>query len=374
MRPAAPGTIPATAAAGRVSISRFRPAPGAAEILVRPGDAVDADDAVARIEKPGAVHAVDVAALLGIPRGRIAEALAVKAGDAVAAGQVLAESRALFGLWRARAVSPVDGSVDTVSTVTGQVVVRARPIEVTVRAFASGRVESVRPGVGVGIRAEVALLQGILGLGGEATGTLALVDPGEGRPLGARELDGAPRGAVVATPGAIGLDALRAARGAGVAALVGGSIRGDDLLAFMGAAPNLAAAGDEPFGFALLVTEGFGAHRMAGRAADLLRRLAGARVSVNGATQVRAGVIRPDLLGPPVDGEGAAADGAGAALGVGARARIVRGRRFGAAGEIRAVPEAPDLLGSGARALVYELRLEDGTLCRAPRQNVEAEG
>jgi hypothetical protein len=367
------GTIARTAAAPRIAVTRFRAAPGAGELPVRSGDAVDAADVVATIMKPGAIHAIDVAAQLGISRGRIAESLAVRAGDAVVAGQVIAQSRALFGLWTARASSPVDGVVDTVSPVTGQVVVRERATAVVVRAFASGRVTDVQPGVGVEIRAEVSLVQGILGLGGEAMGALVRVGSGAGA-LEAADLGEAHAGAAVFTEGRISLDAMRRAREIGVAALVGASAYGEDLVALLGASPNLAAAGDEALGFALLITEGLGELRMAPRTRELLAKLDGARVSVNGVTQVRAGVIRPDLLGPPIDGAPLSQDSSEPALGVGSRVRIVRGRRTGVTGDIAAVLGAPALLGSGASALVFDVRLDDGDVVRVPRQNVEGEG
>jgi hypothetical protein len=366
------GSISRTTVSPRVAVTRFRAVPGVGEILVREGDVLDAAQVVAKIEKPGDVYVVDVAAQLGIPRGRIAETLAVKAGDPVSAGQVLAECSALFGMWKARAVSPEDGIVDTVSKVTGQVVVRAKPTIMDLRAFVSGCVSSVIPGAGVEILAEVSLLQGILGLGGEAMGRLAIVDPRNGA-LERDDLSERHRKEVVATFGRISLCAMRRAKEVGVAALVGSSAFGEELVSLMGVSPNLAAAGDEELGFALLLTEGLGDLRMAPRAAALLRRLEGARVSVNAVTQVRAGVIRPDLLGPPIEGAELASDEAEAALRAGSRVRIVRGKRFGSMGEIVEAPASPCRVDSGAFALVYELRLDDGSRARVPRQNVEAE-
>jgi len=365
-------SISRTTISPRVAVTRFRAVPGVGEITVREGDVLDAEEIVAKVEKQGDVRVIDVAAQLGIPRGRIAETLAVKAGDAVTAGQVLAECSALFGMWKARAVSPEDGIVDTVSKITGQVVVRARPTIVDLRAFLSGRVSNVRAGVGVEVSGEVSLLQGILGLGGEAMGRLAIADSRNGV-LEGDDLSEGHRGRVVATFGRISLSAMRRAKEVEIAALVGSSAFGEELVAFTGASPNLAAAGHEELGFALLLTEGLGDLRMAPRAAALLAQLDGARVSVNAVTQVRAGVIRPELLGPPVEGAALASEDPDAELREGSRVRIVRGKRFGSMGEITEAPTSPRRVGSGASTLVYELCLDDGTRVCAPRQNVEAE-
>ncbi len=51
------------------------------------------------------------------------------------------------------------------------------------------------------------------------------------------------------------------------------------------------------------MTEGFGRMTMAKRTFELLRGSGGRKASVNGATQIRAGVMRPEIViparGPP---------------------------------------------------------------------------
>jgi len=340
---------------------------------VKEGDCVRADDVVAVLRRPGDVHAVNVAVRLGLPRGRIRDVLSVDVGDRIAAGQVIAVHRSLFGLLSAHVVSPVAGVVELVSPVTGQVVVRAAPTEIELKAYVSGRVIDVRPGDGVEIEAEVALLHGALGLGGEALGALAVVRT-DGGPLCGGDLGEAHRGAVVATFGRISLEAMHRAREVGVSALVGGSARGADLVALAGRELNLAATGDEEIGFALVLTEGLGDLAMSVRAAGLLSALEGRRVSVRGMTQVRAGVIRPELLGPPVEGAPLELDGASCEIGTGSRVRIVRGKRFGAAGEVVSLPPEPTRIETGAEVLVYVLRLDGGDAVMVPRQNVERTG
>ena len=347
--------------------------PGSGEVFVKKGDAVRADDVVAAIRRPGDVHALSVAAQLGLPRGRIRDVLSVDVGDRIAVGQTIAVHRALFGLLSARVVSPVGGIVELVSPVTGQVVVRADPTAIELKAYVSGRVVDVRPGEGVEIEAEVALLHGVLGLGGEALGELAVVRAGGG-PLCAGDLGEAHRGAVVATFGRISLEAMHRAREVGAAALVGGSARGADLVELAGRELNLAATGDEEIGFALLLTEGLGDLGMSVRAAELLSKLEGQRVSVRGVTQVRAGVIRPELIGPPVEGAPLRIEGASCDIVAGSSVRIVRGKRFGAAGEVVSLPPEPTRIETGAEVLVYVVRLDDGDIVKIPRQNVERAG
>jgi hypothetical protein len=357
----------------RVKVRRRRSVPGAGEIFVRVGDTVRADDVVAAIERPGDVHAINVAARLGLPPGRIREALAVGVGDRIAAGAVIASHRALFGMWTTRVASPVAGTVEIVSPVTGQVVVRTDPTAIELTAYVGGEVVAASRGEGVEIEAEVALLQGALGLGGEAMGVLAIAGTGDG-PLAAGDLGEGHRGAVVAAFGRISLEAMCRARELGVAALIGGSARGVDLVAMAGGELNLAATGDEEIGLAIVLSEGLGDRAMSAQAMGLLPLLAGERVSVRGATQVRAGVIRPELVGPPVEGAALEAEGTAAEASIGSRARIVRGRLFGATGAITALPPAPERIETGSSVLVFEILLDGGDVARIPRQNVELAG
>jgi hypothetical protein len=156
----------------------------------------------------------------------------------------------------------------------------------------------------------------------------------------------------------------------GALGIITGSARGDDLLGIVGPGLNPASTGDEPIGFTLVLTEGFGEIGMSPRRFELLAGLAGKRVAVSGATQVRAGVIRPELISVATGGE----DEAGQpvhGIRLGDRVRIVRGRAFGRIGRIEAIPGETQLLASGGRALVFDVRLEDESLITVPRPNVE---
>jgi len=124
-------------------------------------------------------------------------------------------------------------------------------------------------------------------------------------------------------------------------------------------------------GFVLVITEGFGAMNMGRRAWDIFRALEGRRVALSGATQVRAGVIRPEVVAAP-RGAGSAAPDIVPVDAAGARVRVVRGSRFGDLGVIRAAPATPGVLATGALAAVFEVELDSGERISLPRSNVEA--
>ena len=54
--------------------------------------------------------------------------------------------------------------------------------------------------------------------------------------------------------------------------------------------------------------------------------------------------------------------------------RIVRGERFGELGRIKSIPQELTPIGSGAKALAFELTLKSGEQVIVPRPNVELIG
>ena len=97
---------------------------------------------------------------------------------------------------------------------------------------------------------------------------------------------------------------------------------------------------------------------------------------MNGATQIRAGVMRPEILVPLEAGENegdidpTVAHEAGV-LEIGTTVRVIRDPYFGLLGEVSALPAEPAILGSGSKARVLEVRFPDGGIAVVPRANVE---
>ena len=123
----------------------------------------------------------------------------------------------------------------------------------------------------------------------------------------------------------------------------------------------------------IVVTEGFGDLPMAKRTFDVLSSGAGRRASMSGRTQIRAGVIRPEIVVPLEGRTGAAAARAeeGGALTVGSRVRAVREPHFGRTGKIAALPEERVRLETEAEARVAEVVFDDGEKAVLPVCNIE---
>ena len=66
---------------------------------------------------------------------------------------------------------------------------------------------------------------------------------------------------------------------------------------------GVAITGSEDLITSLIVTEGYGKIQMGQQTFDLLNGHSGMLASINGATQIRAGVIRPEIVIPLKKGE-----------------------------------------------------------------------
>ena len=136
----------------------------------------------------------------------------------------------------------------------------------------------------------------------------------------------------------------------------------------------MAITGQENKGITLVVTEGFGQITMAQRTFDLLRKNEGKLACINGATQIRAGVIRPEVVIPidrPISDVVPTAHPETPGLAVGSPVRVIRQPYFGKLGVVTALPPELQELGSGSPARVLEVEFPDNRRAIIPRANVE---
>jgi hypothetical protein len=355
------------------AVRRERRLPLKGEVLVRAGDEVGPDSVVARAELPGNVQTVNLAARLGVDPVRVPDLLTRPLGSAVKKGEVVATSKALFGLMKNQAESPADGTIESVSSVTGQLLLREPPIPVEVNAYVRGRVAEVMPGEGVVVESRGALVQGIFGVGGETFGRIARVTARADEPLEAGQLSHEHRGAVVVGGSHVSHATVLRARELGIAAIVVGGFDDHDLRALLGRDLGVAITGQEDLGLTLVLTEGFGRIAMADRTWELLGASVGQVASVSGATQIRAGVLRPELFVPREGiGAGDAPEDTGGSLEIGSAVRVIREPWFGRLGRVVELPAELRPLDTEAlvRVLVVEFG-DDGTCATVPRANVE---
>ncbi|HET6423438.1 MAG TPA: hypothetical protein VFG20_07125 [Planctomycetaceae bacterium] len=348
--------------------------PIAGEVRVTVGAKVQAEDVIAETAMPGDATPVNIAKLLGVPAGELTKHLLIKAGDVINVGQIVAQSKGLFGLFSSEVKAPVAGTVESVSTVTGMMIVRGKPLRVQVRAYLTGTVAEVIPNEGAVIEADAAVIQGIFGIGGEAYGTIHCVCSTPDQDLTEKELTGNDlRGKIVIGGRRVTQTAIRKAQQLGVAAVVSGGIDDQDLREILGYDLGVAITGNEHIGLTIVITEGFGDIAMAHRTFDLLRRHVGQPASINGTTQIRAGVLRPEILIPrdtPLMKPPEKNHEEGQLV-IGAPVRVIREPEFGSLGTVAALPSEPAMLASESKARVVSVKLARGDTVTVPRANVE---
>jgi hypothetical protein len=354
---------------------RLLPIPGT--VLVAPGDRVTADTVVARTELPGKVHSVNVANLLGIAPDEIRDYLVKKEGEPVGKDDVIAENRPFIKLLKTEVRSPIAGFVESVSTVTGQVLLREPPRRLELLAYINGTVAEVHPSQGVTVETACTLVQGILGVGGETWGDLCVAVSSPEDTLAPDKLTTAMRGHIVVGGAFLDADTVNRARALGVAALVVGGIHDKDLRALLGYDLGVAITGTERIGLTLILTEGFGAIPMAAKTFRLLSAHQGQMASVSGATQIRAGVIRPEIIIPQSVPAARAEAGSGerltarSGLRIGDYVRVIRDPQFGRIGQIAALPTDLRQIETESYVRVLEVEFPDKTRAVIPRANVE---
>lgn len=358
------------------TLIRERRLPLKGDVLVGLGDRVTSEQVVARCELPGNVQTLNIASRLSVDPPNVGTTLRVPIGSAVKKGDVLAAARSLFGLVTNTVTAPTDGVLESISSITGQLILREPPIPVEVNAFVDGTVREVIPDEGVVVETRAAFLQGIFGIGGETWGEIVVAVTGPDQDLEVAHLKSEHRGKVVVGGSYVSYAALTRARELGVAAVVVGGFDDRDLRQLLGRDLGVAITGSEELGITLVLTEGFGRIRMAERSWKLLTRYAGHAASVSGATQIRAGVMRPEILIAHDRAEsasaGAGAGGAEHGLEVGSLLRVIREPHFGRIGNVIELPSDLKELESEAkvRVLVVEFA-DDHSRVVVPRANVE---
>jgi hypothetical protein len=356
----------------RHRVRRVLPISG--DVLVKAGDRVDAEQIVAQTFMPGDVTPLNLASVLSVAPGEVKGTLVKPEGEKIAVGEVLARTKGIFGLFKNEYRSKTEGTVESVSAVTGQVILRGQPIPVQVRAYLTGTVVEVLPKEGVVIEADVTFIQGIFGVGGEAYGPIKMACKDPSEDLTAKHILPEMKAAVVVGGGRMEGEAIRKAVSVGVSALVSGGIDDQDLKETLGYDLGVAVTGSEKIGLTLIVTEGFGDIAMAERTFQLLGSRLGAPAAVNGATQIRAGVMRPEIVIPiPKANHAGTIDESqiDTMLKVGATVRIIRDPYFGVIGKVAALPSELRTLDSGSRARVLEVSVDSQERFVVPRANVE---
>lgn len=368
---------PGLKVAERITLKKIRRLPLPGEILVEIGQLVGAETIVARTELPGHVKSVNVANMLGIQPEELDENMLKEEGQRVEKDEVIASTKGIFGLFKSQCRAPVKGSIESISAITGQVMIREPQVPVEIDAYVDGQVVDIQKNEGVVVQTHGTFIQGIFGVGGEAIGRLVMACEGPGDILTPDKLDDQMADKVIIGGSQITADSVNQAIHLGVKGIVVGGIDDSDLRELLGYELGVAITGSENLGLTLIITESFGRMEMAVKTFDLLRSREGMKASISGATQIRAGVVRPEVVIPTGESSDAGVDAeeSQGQLVIGAEVRIIREPHFGELAEVIDLPTELQKLETEARVRVLKVRLKrTGESTVLPRANVEIVG
>lgn len=358
---------------GDIVIRRTRRLPIKGEVLVKTGDRVEPSTIVARALLPGVLQTVKLADNLGVEPKDAESFLKIAIGDPVEKGQVIAEGKKLFGIFKAPvSISDHKGTLETVSDVTGNALIREPSIPIDIDGYITGTVVDTIPEEGAIIETRCAMVQGIFGVGGERQGNIRIAVSSPDQVLDAKDVLDSDAGRILVGGSGMTAAAIQRASDIGAKGIIAGGLKDSDLIQFLGYDIGVAITGSEKINLTLMVTEGFGFLPMANRTFELLKSLEGQDASINGATQIRAGVIRPEIIVPEPKTSGtAAAESKVLALEVGTQIRMIREPYFGLLGTVTELPPELVTLDSGTTVRVLRANLPSGENVTVPRANVE---
>ena len=355
-------------------VRKTRELPLEGKSLVTVGDNVSAKDTVLTANLPGDMSILRVSERMGFEATDVVEGMKVKVGDELAKGDLICSLKTFFGFFTTELKCPQAGKVEFFTELNSHLGIRHAPIPLEVDAYIDGKVVEIEEGKSITIESDATFIQGIFGVGGERQGEVYLLPIEPNKEVSASFLKSITddlSSKILIGGQTYTNEALKVAGELNVNGVVCGSIDAETLFEYVGHEIGVSITGDEDVPFTLIITEGFGDLAISKRVLDLATECKGFTCSINGATQVRAGATRPEIIIPRKDNIDLASNSEQKFLEPGANIRIIRVPNFGAFGEITELPSAPEEIPTGAKVRVLRAKLENGEIVTVPRANVE---
>ena len=348
------------------SIKKKRILPLSGKLHVDKNDLVKSDNIVASANIPGNVQMINASNTLNIDPNQLLDCMLCKVDQEIKKGQVIAKSKGLFGFFKTELKSPMDGILINISDITGQIIISEKPIPIEVDAYIDGRIEELYDKEGVLVSAKGVLIQGIIGVGGEQKGTLKILD--NESELDQLDLD---NDLICVMDAYLDYKTYKKINQLGIKGIICGGIDYKSLTKILGYPLGVAITGSESV-TTVVVTEGFGDINMSERTFQLLNKYKGSYCSINGATQIRAGVMRPEvIINLDSHNKNINYNNDESLILVNSKVRIIRDPFFGLIGTVSNLPK--DLVKMKTETMVRaaEVTLEDGSKKIIPRANLE---
>lgn len=355
-----------------LKVRRVRRLPVLGDVHVKVGEVVEFLTPIVDTKIPGVPYVVNAANELGVFPKSLGEYMMKDVGERVSEGEKIAGFTAFFGFMKKYVLSPIDGYIETVSTVSGQIILREDPVPLMVNAYISGKVVEVMEREGAVVETNAALVQGIFGIGGETHGRIKIIMDDPKTRLTTDLITPECKGKVLVGGSLVTKDFIEKAANIGAVGIVTGGIRDIDLEEILGYEIGVAITGHEDIGLKLIITEGFGMMAMNPRTLEIFKEFEGQMAAMNGSTQIRAGVIRPEVIIPhQLPAEKDSEDELAGGMKPGTPIRIIREPHFGALGTVINLHVDLKKVATESYVRVVEVKLESGERVMVPRANVE---
>ncbi len=389
--------IPQPTIAANILLRRERRLPLPGEVLVRTGQRVEPGDLVAQSTLTAEPVPVDIAADLDMSPAAAAKRLVVNIGAQVQEGSPLAQKG---GIGSRTSRSPATGVFTSYDPATGIGMITTPDMPVSVQAHLKGIVTDIIAYYGAVIETPATLVRGIFGVGGEQHGVLKTVVAGNDEPLIPDMIDARVTYAIVQGGSDVTAAALHRMIELGARGVITGSIRADELAAFLGypgtenrasgyaawrmgastaasngwdfPPPPPGGASPVPPDFVLVITEGFGSIPMCEKTFELLASHDGQEIAIDGATRLREGLARPEIIIPLARTTAIKwLEESGPKLAVGTQVRLLSPDYIGQIAQVIGLPVGPRAAQSGVVAPVADVTLSGGRRLRVPTVDLE---
>ena len=328
-------------------LQRTLPVPG--EILVEPGQMVEALTVVARSEIPSRYRVIEVARQLNRPHVTMNEIMLVAPGDEVEDNQVIATLKGDLPFLQRSIRAPIAGRIATIGP--GWVLLETERTTLEIQAFIKGRVNRILSDRGVVVEAQGSIIEAACGFGGEAHGRLRRLVNSPYETLKTETIDENVRETIVLGGRTVDEEALRAAERWQVRGIVVGSIQASLLKL------------EPPVRVRVVATEGFGNVPMSAHTFSILTSLSRKEISIRGQTPIlrpfsgRQSVVEPPII-VAADTSGATGSRLDSPLAspdrqkipevkLGSQVRVIQGRLLGATGTVATIPSDPQATEAG---------------------------
>ena len=168
-----------------------------------------------------------------------------------------------------------------------------KPIEIN--AYIPGIVKKVYKEEGIRLESSGTYIQGIIGVGGEKQGKLIVIADSPEYIINENEITSNHEGCILVVGSFLTYELYKKAESMGVSGIITGGFDYNSLSKILGYSLGVAITGTEK-GMTLIITEGFGQVKMSNKTFNLLLDNNNNNVSINGSTQIRAGVLRPEIF------------------------------------------------------------------------------